>query len=111
MTDRNIVNKPWGYEEIFEMNEAYAFKKLFMEAGHSCSLQYHNQKLETIYVVSGILEIEVNGEKKTFYKGMSVTIRPKSIHRMTAVEDSVYLEASTPHLDDVVRLQDSYGRI
>ena len=110
-----IIEKPWGSEEIVEINEKYMVKKLTMLAGHRCSLQYHNIKKETIYVLSGVLKI-VQGidqnelEEKLYRAGDSITIRPGLIHRMEGVEDSIYLEASTPEMDDVVRLVDDYQR-
>ena len=110
-----IIEKPWGSEEVVEINEKYMVKKLTMWAGHRCSLQYHNVKKETIYVLSGVLKI-IQGQsleqlmEKLYYAGDSITIPPGLIHRMEGVEDSVYLEASTPEMDDVVRLVDDYHR-
>jgi len=110
-----IIEKPWGKEEIIEINEKYMVKKLTMWKDHRCSLQYHNQKCETIYVLSGKLRIyqgvsQERLEFKEFLQGDYITIIPKVIHRMEAVEDSVYLEASTPEMDDVIRLNDDYNR-
>ena len=110
-----IIEKPWGCEEVIEINDKYMVKKLTMFAGHRCSLQYHNIKKETIYVLSGLLKI-VQGtsqdalEYKLYRAGDSLTIPPGLIHRMEGVEESVYLEASTPEIDDVVRLVDDYQR-
>lgn len=110
-----IIEKPWGREEIVEINDKYMVKKLTMWAGYRCSLQYHNLKKETIYVLSGVLRI-IQGQsqdaliEKIYYAGDSITIPPGLIHRMEGVEDSVYLEASTPEMDDVVRLVDDYQR-
>lgn len=110
-----IIEKPWGREEVIEINDKYMVKRLTMWAGHRCSLQYHNFKKETIYVLSGTLKI-VQGTSKdtlqeTLYRsGDSLTIPPGAIHRMEGVEDSVYLEASTPEMDDVMRLMDDYQR-
>jgi len=110
-----VIEKPWGREEVIEINDKYMVKKLTMWAGHRCSLQYHNLKKETIYVLSGILKI-IQGQtqdaliEKLYYAGDTVTIPPRLIHRMEGVEDSVYLEASTPELDDVERLADDYQR-
>jgi len=110
-----VIEKPWGKEEVLEINNRYMMKKLTMWKGHRCSLQYHNLKQETIYVLSGRLRI-VSGlsrEKltaKEYLPGESITIVTGIIHRMEAVEDSVYLEASTPEMDDVVRLVDDYDR-
>tara|TARA_Y100000991_G_C21925654_1_gene328551 strand:- start:94 stop:441 length:348 start_codon:yes stop_codon:yes gene_type:complete len=112
----NIIKKPWGQEEVIEINDRYMMKKLTMKSGHRCSTQYHNFKQETIYVLSGKLKISY-GDKidqlstKIYQGGETITIPPKLIHRMEAVEDSVYLEASTPEIDDVVRLQDDYKRV
>lgn len=116
MESVKIIDKPWGREEIVEINERYMVKKLTMWAGHRCSLQYHEQKQETIYVLSGLLKI-VSGEsqdllsEQLYRAGDSITIRPGIVHRMEGVEDSVYLEASTPEMDDVVRLSDDYMRV
>lgn len=115
MNDIKIIEKPWGREEVIEINDKYMVKKLTMWAGHRCSLQYHNIKTETIYVLSGALKI-VHGscqdslQEALYRAGDSITIKPGHIHRMEGVEDSVYLEASTPEMDDVVRLVDDYQR-
>ena len=110
-----IIEKPWGKEEVIEINSSYMMKKLTMYAGHRCSTQYHNFKRETIYVLSGKLKIywgnKIDQLKSRVYKsGESITIPPKLIHRMEAIEDSIYLESSTPEMEDVVRLQDDYKR-
>ena len=109
------IEKPWGKEEVVEINNKYMVKKLTMHKGHRCSLQYHNLKKETIYVLSGKLKIFTGKNKeelnsKIYEDGESITISPGIIHRMEAVEDSVYLEASTPEMEDVVRLSDDYDR-
>lgn len=111
-----IINKPWGKEEIIEINNMYMLKKLTMWKGHRCSLQYHNKKKETIYILSGKLRIyqgksQKNLISKIYGPNETVTLVPKIIHRMEAVEDSIYLEASSPELEDVVRLTDDYNRI
>lgn len=109
------VQKPWGTETLIECNDQYVVKKLFMKSGECCSLQYHELKRETIYVVSGVLKIHIGKThdtlKTTVLKpGASVNIPPLTIHRMEGVEDSVYIETSTPELWDVVRLEDKYNR-
>ena len=86
-----------------------------MKKGHSCSLQYHELKKETIVVLSGLLKISIGKaietlEEKLYTFGETVTIDPYTIHRMTAIEDSLYIETSTNQLWDVVRLQDNYNR-
>jgi mannose-6-phosphate isomerase len=110
------IEKPWGYEELIECNDKYVVKKLFMKKGHSCSIQYHELKTETIVVLSGKLMIYVGEtldtlEKKEYNFGDTITIQPYIIHRMEAIDDSLYLETSTNELWDVVRLQDNYNRI
>ena len=110
-----VIEKPWGKEEVVEINDRYMMKKLTMWKGHRCSLQYHNKKQETIYVLSGHLRIYMGGDENTlqskvYIAGDSITITPGVIHRMEAEEDSIYLEASTPEMDDVVRLSDDYKR-
>jgi mannose-6-phosphate isomerase-like protein (cupin superfamily) len=111
----SIIEKPWGKEELIEINDRYMVKKLTMCKNHRCSLQYHNYKQETIYVLSGCLRVifGCNQEKletQEFLPGGTITLTPGLIHRMEAVEDCVYLEASTPEMDDVVRLVDDYKR-
>jgi mannose-6-phosphate isomerase len=108
------VEKPWGYELHWAKTDRYVGKLIHVNAGHALSLQYHNKKDETIYLHSGrlIFEIEERGQivKRQMNPGERVHITPKTIHRMTAVEDSDIFEVSTPELDDVVRLEDRYGR-
>ena len=111
-----IIEKPWGKEEIVEINEKYMVKKLTMWKEHRCSLQFHNQKKETIYVLSGKLRIvsgpnQNNLKEKIYLAGDSITISPGTVHRMEGIEDSVYLEASTSEMNDVVRLVDDYDRV
>ena len=110
-----MIEKPWGFEEVVEINDKYMVKKLTMWAGHRCSLQYHLSKKETIYVLSGVLMIIKGASQDTlkgelYRAGDSITIPPGLIHRMEGVEDAVYLEASTPEIDDVIRLADDYHR-
>ena len=112
----NKIYKPWGFEVLLEKNNIYVLKKLFMKKNHRCSLQYHKKKLETIYVLSGILEISFGKNKnsltkKKFYKNDTITLKPKVIHRMKALKDCFYLESSSPQLKDVVRLEDDYRRL
>jgi quercetin dioxygenase-like cupin family protein len=108
------VEKPWGYELHWARTDRYVGKVIHVNRGHALSLQYHNQKDETIHLWSGRLrfEIEIDGQlvSREMLPGESVHIRPKTVHRMTALEDSDILEAYTPELDDVVRLEDRYGR-
>jgi len=109
------IEKPWGSEELIECNDKYVVKKLFMKRGHACSIQYHELKTETIIILSGKLNIYI-GDKlenlsvKQYEYGDTITIKPYTIHRMEALEDSLYIEASTNELWDVIRLQDNYNR-
>jgi len=106
------VEKPWGYELIWAHSEHYCGKILFVREGEQLSLQFHEQKDETIYVQSGRIEIELGegAEPQIVEAGAAFRIRPGMVHRWRALEDSLVLEASTPELDDVVRLEDRYGR-
>ena len=111
-----IVDKPWGYEKWIEVNPNYVVKELFMKAGNSCSLQYHEKKHESFYVIKGQLKFYVGTDKDDLQEmilnvGDYHTIEPFVIHRMEAVVDSTYLESSTNFLDDVIRIEDKYGRI
>ena len=110
------VPKPWGHELIWAETDRYVGKILHINAGESLSLQYHERKDETIYVLSGELIFEHGplGDapltRVTLRPGESVRITPHLLHRMSAASDCDILEASTPALDDVVRLEDRYGR-
>lgn len=109
------VDKPWGYELIWARTDRYVGKILHVRAGESLSLQYHRVKEETIRLLSGRLRLETaeaDGERdeRVLDPGDVAHIPPGLRHRMEAVEDSDVLEVSTPELDDVVRLEDRYGR-
>jgi mannose-6-phosphate isomerase-like protein (cupin superfamily) len=109
------VDKPWGYELIWARTDRYVGKLLHVNAGHLLSCQYHNQKDETMHVLRGelILRLQPQGgpmEERRFRTGESVRIPPLLIHQIEAVVDSDILEASTPELEDLVRLSDRYGR-
>ena len=111
-----VIEKPWGKEELLEKNEKYMFKRLTMNEGHACSLQYHELKVETIYLLRGVLKVymgdNVDSLEEIIMKPNDViTLDPNKIHRMEAIKDSVYLEASTPEIEDVIRLQDRYKRV
>ena len=109
-----VVPKPWGKEVIFAENERYAGKLLHLEAGHALSLQYHERKDETLYVLEGEvgLDVEEDGamRQRRLAAGEAYRIRPGVKHRMRAEARCVILEVSSPELDDVVRLEDRYGR-
>ena len=108
------VDKPWGYELVWARTERYAGKILHVNAGHVLSCQYHNVKDETMHVLRGelILRLGQGSElvERSFRAGESVHIPPGTVHQIEAVVDTDVLEASTPELDDLVRLSDRYGR-
>ena len=110
------VEKPWGWELIWAHADAYVGKVLFVKAGHSLSLQFHREKDESWYVQSGRAELELGDvgqavlNTEVITAGACFRYRPGTVHRVTALEDTTILEVSTPHLDDVVRLEDAYGR-
>ncbi|MEY4375299.1 MAG: hypothetical protein RL760_1466 [Candidatus Eisenbacteria bacterium] len=115
-SDVRIVPKPWGHEVIWAHTGLYVGKVLHIKAGHSLSVQYHNQKDETIHVLSGEMIYRVADaagqplREVRLVAGESYRNEPGHVHQMEAVTDCQLLEASTPHLDDVVRLSDRYGR-
>ena len=115
-TTVTIVPKPWGHEVIWAANELYVGKLLHIKAGHALSVQYHHQKDETIHLLRGEMIYRVDFRdgaglvEVPFTQGESYRNTPGVIHQMEAVTDCDLLEASTPHLDDVVRLTDRYGR-
>ena len=108
------VDKPWGYELRWAKTDRYVGKIIHISKGHALSLQYHNIKDETIYLWSGkmLFEMDINGTLTTreMSPGDAVHVTPPTVHRMTAIEDCDVFEVSTPELDDVVRLEDRYGR-
>jgi len=109
------VEKPWGHELIWARTDRYVGKILHIEPGHVLSLQYHNKKDESIYVLAGeiILRLKRDGAlvEQRMAQGAAFHIEPKLIHQFEAVTAADLLEASTPEIDDVVRLQDRYGRV
>ena len=109
------VDKPWGYELRWAVTDRYLGKLIHINRGHSLSLQYHVQKDETIYVAAGVLDLvleDSDGELQThrLTPGMSAHVKPGRRHRFVAVEDTDLFEVSSPEIDDVVRLEDAYGR-
>jgi mannose-6-phosphate isomerase-like protein (cupin superfamily) len=113
--DIRTVPKPWGHETIWAHTERYVGKILHIKAGEALSVQYHNVKDETVYLLSGHLLYRValeGGELQDVHlkAGESFRIAPHTVHQMEAVTDCDVFEVSTPELDDVVRLKDRYGR-
>ena len=117
LVDARRVEKPWGYEIWWGRTDRYVGKILFVKQGHSLSLQFHRVKEETVRVLSGRLLFETRpaaeeGELRQIEMspGDTIHIAPGTVHRMTGIEDCEIVEVSTPELDDVVRLEDRYGR-
>ncbi|HSU96126.1 MAG TPA: cupin domain-containing protein [Gemmatimonadaceae bacterium] len=110
------VEKPWGHEVIWAHTPLYVGKILHIKAGQALSVQYHEQKDETIFLLSGEMIYRIGASADAELKeislkaGESFRNEPGMVHQMEAVTDCDVLEASTPHLDDVVRLKDRYGR-
>lgn len=110
------VEKPWGFELIWAENEHYVGKVLFVKAGESLSLQFHRVKDESWLVEEGRAKLELGSAGDAVLKeevigaGATFRFRPGTVHRVTALEDTTIVEVSTNHLDDVVRLEDRYGR-
>ena len=114
--DPRKVEKPWGYELIWAETDAYVGKVLFVKAGESLSLQFHRVKEESWLVQQGRAKLELGSagdavlREEVIASGATFHFRPGTVHRVTALEDTTIVEVSTPHLDDVVRLEDRYGR-
>jgi mannose-6-phosphate isomerase-like protein (cupin superfamily) len=114
--DVKKVEKPWGYELIWALSDSYAGKILFVKAGAALSLQFHNEKDESWLIQSGRARLELGeaGQKVLLEEvvgaGAAFRYRPGTVHRVTAIEDTTIVEVSTPQLDDIVRLEDLYGR-
>jgi len=110
------VEKPWGHELVWAKNDLYAGKILFVKAGQSLSLQFHKVKDEAWYVLSGRAKLELGApgqrmlESEIVGPGAAFHFPAGTVHRLTGIEDTTVVEVSTPHLDDVVRLEDRYGR-
>ena len=110
------VEKPWGYELIWADADAYVGKVLFVKAGESLSLQFHREKDESWLVQSGRAKLELGSagdailNEEVVAAGAAFRFRPGTVHRVTALENTTIVEVSTPQLDDVVRLEDRYGR-
>jgi mannose-6-phosphate isomerase len=114
--DPRRVEKPWGWELIWAHSETNVGKILFVRAGESLSLQYHNEKDESWYIEAGRAQVELGQtgdavlNEAIISRGDAFRFRPGTVHRVTAIDDTTILEVSTPQLEDVVRLQDLYGR-
>ena len=115
-SEQRKVDKPWGHELIWSVTDEYAGKLLFVKAGESLSLQFHREKDESWYVLEGKVELELGAPgqgilaSEVVGPGSSFRFPPGTVHRVTALDDATIIEVSTPQLDDVVRLEDAYGR-
>jgi mannose-6-phosphate isomerase len=110
------IDKPWGYELIWALTDRYCGKLLHVRAGEQLSLQFHNAKDESWLVLEGRAELELAGAGEAITAseivapGAAFHFEPGTVHRLRAVEDTTVLEVSTPEIEDVVRLEDRYGR-
>ncbi len=108
------VDKPWGFELLWAKTDRYVGKIIHVNAGHALSLQYHNVKTETVYLASGRVRYEIGDTVSRrvidLLPGDRLHIPAGTVHRVTALEDADIFEVSTPEIDDVVRLEDRYGR-
>ena len=109
------TEKPWGFELLFAHTPKYAGKLIFVKKGHRLSLQYHEKKDESIYIHEGKALVEIEGsngcvESTMLEPGQCIRIPPLTRHRLQAIEDTTLFEVSTSELEDVVRVEDDYGR-
>lgn len=112
---RTFVQKPWGWENRFAITDRYLGKVIHINAGEMLSLQYHRQKDETIFIISGVMDLQLEDDAGAMQTirlrpGQSQRIVPGRKHRMVAVDACEFFEVSSPEIDDVVRLEDKYGR-
>jgi mannose-6-phosphate isomerase-like protein (cupin superfamily) len=110
------IDKPWGWEQILDLNEKFCVKHLFLEDGRRLSKQYHERKMETLILIEGGVELTLGSDGAEQVVAMPLnqafSITPGTVHRMKGLAPTggLILEVSTPELDDVVRLDDDYGR-
>ena len=104
------IDKPWGYELLFAHTDKYAGKILFVRKGHRLSRQYHQRKDESMYLYSGSARLHLGTATIQIDAGSAIRIAPGDVHRLEALEDSIVIEVSTAQLNDIVRIEDDYGR-
>lgn len=109
--DIKVIDKPWGREILIAFEDEYTGKILEVTKGHRLSYQYHEQKKETMHVYEGEMKLVHDGGDVTLKAGDSVTLHPGDKHRIDAITDVKVIEVSTSHLEDVVRIEDDYGRL
>ena len=110
-----VIHKPWGKEEWLELNDSYCYKRIYINAGYKTSFQYHNYKRETNYIIAGKAEVWLENdsgivEKKLMKAGDFFNVKPTKKHRVIAITDIILQEASTPEVDDVIRINDEFNR-
>jgi NDP-sugar pyrophosphorylase family protein len=105
---KNRVDKPWGYEKMLTLSDEKMEKELFIMAGHQTSYHYHEIRDETLHIVKGSGYVEFEKNRERFIKGDAIRIKPNTPHTIIAEENTLVMEVSTPHPDDVVRLRDFY---
>ena len=115
LNEVKVVSKPWGLESWIELNDKYCYKRIYINAGYQTSLQYHNFKLETNYIIDGEAEVTLendNGiiEVIIMEKDECFTVLPKRKHRVKAITDLILQEVSTPDINDVIRIEDDFNR-
>lgn len=111
-----VVHKPWGKEEWLALNDAYCYKRIYINAGYKTSYQYHEFKQETNYIIDGTAEVWLENdegvvEKKIMKAGEFFDVNPPKKHRVIAITDIILQEVSTPHVDDVFRIDDEFNRV
>ena len=108
---KNRIDKPWGYEKIIVSTEKYLTKELYIMEGYHTSMHYHNKKDETLYIMEGSGYVEFDdGTRQSFSKNDKIRIKPKTIHSIVAIENTIIHEYSTPYPDDTIRVNDPYVR-
>ena len=110
------TEKPWGFELLFAHTPKYVGKVIFVRKGHRLSLQYHAKRDESMYIYQGKALVEIEGSdghmvSKVVQSGECIPVPPLTRHRLKAIEDTTFFEVSTPELEDVVRVEDDYGRV
>lgn len=105
-----FMSKPWGREELLVVNRHYAAKILIVDRGEKISLQYHEKKHETMYFYKGKAKVTIGKRTLIAKPGTIIEIKPGTVHRVEGIAKAYIFEVSTPHLKDVVRLEDKYKR-